>query len=199
MRKFRLNSSPPVSNRKVFLELPGFSCTAGLSHKDDLMNISKWIRYLNEVCTLLGSGMFVLLTIICFMQVVLRYFFNAAQDWPEEASRFLFIWIAYLGMGYAMYAQDHLKVDVIYLLFGEKRKKWLDAFGHFVSLGFMGLIAWEGWWLLEVVIESEEVALTLPIPLYLVWFAIPFTFALTGVYCLYNLYAALTREGGAES
>ena len=159
------------------------------------MNKNRLIYYINEVYTLLGSGMFVLLTTICFMQVILRYFFNAAQDWPEEASRFLFIWIAYLGMAYAMYTKDHLKVDVIYLLIGEKMKKWLEAFGYLVSLGFMGLVAWEGWWLLEVVIESEEVALTLPIPLWFVWFAIPFTFALPGIHCLYNIYTSLT---GAE-
>lgn len=160
------------------------------------MKKKNWLYYVNEVSTLLGSGMLILLTVICFLQVVLRYFFNAAQDWPEEASRFLFIWLSYLGMAYAMYSNDHLKVDVIYLILGDKMKKSLDCLCYLISFSFMCLIAWEGWWMLEVVIESEEIALTLPVPMWLIWFAIPFTFALTGIHCLCHIYNILT---GTES
>lgn len=155
-----------------------------------------WLYYLNEASTLLGSGMFILLTAICFVQVILRYFFNAAQDWPEEASRFLFIWLSYLGMAYAMYKDAHLKVDVIYLLLSKNATKVLNCICYIVSLGFMALIAWEGWRMLEIVIESEEVALTLPVPMWLIWFSIPFTFVLTGIHCAWHIYNILI---GAES
>lgn len=60
----------------------------------------------------------------------------------------------------------------------------------------MALIAWEGWRMLEIVIESEEVALTLPVPMWLIWFSIPFTFVLTGIHCAWHIYNILI---GAES
>jgi TRAP-type C4-dicarboxylate transport system permease small subunit len=156
------------------------------------MKTKNWTYYLNEICTLIGSGMFILLTIICFMQIILRYAFSAAQDWPEEATRFLFIWTAYLGMAYAMYANKHLKVDIIDLLISKRMQSYMEIVGQLVSLVFMWIIAWKGWGLIAVVIESEEVALTLPVPLYIVWFSIPFTFALTGIYCLNNIRTVAT-------
>lgn len=151
------------------------------------------ISQVNQICTLAAAAMFLGLTLICFLQVLLRYCFNVAQEWPEEASRFLFIWIAYLGMAWSMYSRAHLKVDILFLLVSAGARKWIEALGYLVSLGFMALVAVEGWKMLDIVIESEETALTLPVPLWMVWFAIPFSFALTGLYCIINIYDVLTR------
>lgn len=155
------------------------------------------ISRINQLCTMIAAVMFLGLTLICFLQVVLRYCFNVAQEWPEEASRFLFIWIAYLGMAWSMYSRAHLKVDILFLLVGDRARKWLEALGYAISLAFMALVAVEGWKMLDIVIESEETALTLPIPLWMVWFAIPFSFVLTGIYCVVNIYDVLSHP--AES
>ena len=122
---------------------------------------------------------------------------NSAQEWPEEASRFLFIYIAYLGTAYGVYTKKHLKVDMIYLLLNQKWQKWLDIIGQIITLGFMLLVVWKGCEMLEIVIESEEEALTLPISLWLVWLAIPLSFLVSAVYCVFDITASL-RSGKEE-
>ncbi len=154
------------------------------------MVIKRIVYWINEICTMVGAAMFFLMAVICFLQVLARYLFSSALDWPEESARFLFIWVAYLSMAYGMYVGSHLKVDAFVLLLNKRVQTWLEALSMLVSAGFMFFVAWQGWLMLEIVVESGEVALTLPIPLYCVWFSIPFCFAVTGLYGVYRIFAA---------
>jgi len=46
--------------------------------------------------------------ILVFSNVVLRYFFNYSITWTEEISRFLFIWVIFLGAVGALRENNHL-------------------------------------------------------------------------------------------
>ena len=56
------------------------------------------------------------MTCLVIMNVILRYVFNSGLSWSEEASRFLFIWVTFLG---AILANDaglhgeHMRMDFI--------------------------------------------------------------------------------------
>ncbi len=50
------------------------------------------------------------MTVIVFAQVVMRYVFNSAFPWAEELSRYLFIWIIYLGISYSCRTRRHVRV-----------------------------------------------------------------------------------------
>ena len=149
---------------------------------------------LNEVCSTVGSIFFLLMTVICVSQVIARYFFHSAMAWPEEASRFLFIWLSYLGVAYSTYARDHLKVDIIFTVVNYKIKKFLLISGEIVTLAFMLFLAYYGIVMLDIVIESEETALSLPVPLWIIWFSIPFTFVISGIYCINNIYEYISTK-----
>ena len=48
-----------------------------------------------------------------FGNVVCRYFLDASLAWYEEVSRFLLIWIVFLGAVIAYIKGDHLGIDVL--------------------------------------------------------------------------------------
>ena len=54
----------------------------------------------------LGTTM-VIMFVILFGQTVMRYVFNAALNWPEELSRFVFIWYVFVGMAYCERYHTH--------------------------------------------------------------------------------------------
>ena len=149
---------------------------------------------LNEVCSTVGSIFFLLMPVICVAQVIARYCFHSAMAWPEEASRFLFIWLSYLGVAYSTYSRDHLKVDIIFSVVNRKVKNILLISGEIVTLVFMLFLAYYGIVMLEIVVESEETALSLPVPLWIIWFSIPFTFILSGIYCMNNIYNYIYKK-----
>ena len=58
-------------------------------------------------------GKLLLLFVVCvmFLQVVLRFGFNAALPWPEEASRYSMIWVVMLFGGVLVRDEQLISVD----------------------------------------------------------------------------------------
>ena len=54
-----------------------------------------------------------LMVIMVFGNVVLRYGFNSGLDFSEELSRFMFIWITFLGAVIALRENAHLGLDTL--------------------------------------------------------------------------------------
>ena len=61
-------------------------------------------KYMNIVLGVFLSFMGIFL----FANIVLRYFFNSGLVWAEEASRFLFVWITFIGAIGALKDGKHL-------------------------------------------------------------------------------------------
>ena len=57
---------------------------------------------------------------LVFGNVVLRYAFNCGITVSEELSRWLFVWLTFLGSIYALHEQQHLGTDVLVSRFGPK-------------------------------------------------------------------------------
>lgn len=53
------------------------------------------------------------MSIMVFGNVVLRHFFNSGVNIAEELSRFMFIWLTFLGAVVAMREGGHLGVDIL--------------------------------------------------------------------------------------
>lgn len=73
-------------------------------------------RFLERYCRTLDaiSALFLLLMVILvFGNVVLRYAFNSGLAVSEEVSRWLFVWITFLGAIVAMREHQHLGTDML--------------------------------------------------------------------------------------
>lgn len=70
----------------------------------------------------------VLAVFVYYYEVVARYVFNSPTNWAHE-SMFLMFGMQYLICGaFALREDAHVRVDVIYELFSEKTKAWMDIF-----------------------------------------------------------------------
>ncbi|WP_096200767.1 TRAP transporter small permease [Bacillus sp. FJAT-45350] len=67
----------------------------------------------NALIEHLATCILILFFIIVLLQVFFRYVLNAPLPWTEEAARYLNIWAVLLGMAFAVYLKDHLRVDLI--------------------------------------------------------------------------------------
>lgn len=66
----------------------------------------KWVDYFTGILT----G---LMVFFVFLNVVLRLLFNSGLTWSEEISRYLFVYVTYIGAISAMHANGHLGVDTL--------------------------------------------------------------------------------------
>ena len=98
--------------------------------------MKKLIHWLDEyleisLCVALMSVM----TVVIFVQVVMRYVFHNSLTWSEEFARYCFIWLIYLGISYGCKIMKHIKIDAALKLFPEKMRPYVVIFGDRVRAG----------------------------------------------------------------
>lgn len=88
------------------------------------------------------------MTIITFINVVLRYGFNTGLIWGLEMTAFLFAWLVLFGVSYAVKVTAHLGVDAIINLFDKPVRKVLALIAAAVCIFYAFLMlkgAWDYW------------------------------------------------------
>lgn len=101
------------------------------------------------------SWLSLLLVLITFIVVVLRYVFDSGSIALQETSSYLHASIFLVGMAYTMQQNAHVRVDIFYARCSEQGKAWIDLFGTlFLLLPFMLFITWVSW---QYIIDSWSV------------------------------------------
>lgn len=92
------------------------------------------------------SWLSLLLVLVTFIVVVLRYVFDLGSISLQETSSYLHATIFLVGMAYTMQQNAHVRVDIFYARCSEQTKAWIDLFGAvFLLLPFMLFITWISW------------------------------------------------------
>ena len=89
-----------------------------------------------------------IMTLITFVNVVLRYGFNTGLIWGLEAVTFLFAWLVLFGVSYAVKVTAHLGVDAIINLVSPPARKVLALIASAVCIFYSVLVlkgAWDYW------------------------------------------------------
>lgn len=86
----------------------------------------------------------VIMTVIMFTEVVARYIFGASFIWIEELTRYLFIWLTFIGAAYVTATQSHIKIDATLALFPKKAQSVVKKIGLFIWLIFSMVITYVG-------------------------------------------------------
>lgn len=93
-------------------------------------------KLLNHFEVYAGAGIFIIMTILLFVQVVTRYCFGHAVTWAEEVATILFVWMVYLGVAAAVLSRKHLKIDAFVEMLPFKAKKTLLIISNVIFLAF---------------------------------------------------------------
>ena len=105
-------------------------------------------RFVNEfeesfIAIILG-----LMTIITFINVILRYGFNTGLIWGLEATAFLFAWLVLFGMSYAVKVTAHLGVDAILNMVPPGARRFLGVLSAAICVAYAFLLlkgSWDYW------------------------------------------------------
>ena len=114
-------------------------------HSSEQTGLARIVSEIEETAIALILG---LMTIITFVNVVLRYGFNTGIIWGLEVVTFLFAWLVLFGMSYAVKVTAHLGVDAVINLFSEGPRKLLAILAGVVCVAYAGLLmkgAWDYW------------------------------------------------------
>ncbi|MEI0843629.1 TRAP transporter small permease [Brachyspira pilosicoli] len=102
--------------------------------------MSKFLDKIFKVIDYLMAIMFACMIAMVLFNVILRYFFNSGITWSEEMSRYLFVWIVYIGFIGAMRNNSHLAVDVFFNKLPKGLKKIVYVLGQILIIVIMGML-----------------------------------------------------------
>jgi len=96
--------------------------------------MNRWLDGACRAIEALSALFLAVMVLLVFGNVVLRYGFNSGITVSEEVSRWLFIWITFLGAVVALREHAHLGVDMVVSRLPPWGKKFCLAASHGVML-----------------------------------------------------------------
>jgi len=92
------------------------------------------------------SWLSLLLVLVTFIVVVLRYVFDSGSVALQETTTYFHATIFLVGMAYTLQQDAHVRVDIFYSRFSKQGQAWVDLCGAlFLLLPFMLFISWISW------------------------------------------------------
>ncbi len=110
--------------------------------------------------------------IVVLLQVIGRLI-GSPLPWTEEATRFLFIWMVFLGLAAGFRTVESARVVVFLVLFHRVFRRLAVPIYVGSSVFFFGMMGWTGLTMVRQQVMMNETAATLPIPMWTIGIVLP--------------------------
>jgi C4-dicarboxylate transporter DctQ subunit len=136
--------------------------------------------------------MLALMTLLTFLQVVMRYGFNMGFSWALELTTVFFAMMTFVGISYGVRVGAHIGVDALVKRFPPGLRRATSIVVVLLCLLYAGLVIYGSWIYVSkmkmVGVELEDI----PIPIWVVRSILPFGYALLALRFGQVLWALIT-------
>ena len=143
-----------------------------------------------------GAGILVCAGVL-FVNVVLRYVFNAGLVWAEELVRYLIVWVVFLGSAVVAREGSHIAVDALLLVIPAGARRLMGSLSMAGAALFSALLAGWSWQLTTQIRLTGQITPGLGMPTYIAYLSIPVGSALMVPAFLYDAWRRWQATGPA--
>lgn len=149
------------------------------------MKVLKWLDdYFEAVFMVI---LLFVMSIFIGLQVFMRYVMQNSLSWSEELSRYMYIYMLYLGISYGVRTNRHLRISVIQNLLKEKGQKVLSLLSDVLFLGFSIVVVINSTKVAMLIAKLGQVTASTGMPMYIVYMGVPIGFSLVIIRLLQNI------------
>ncbi|WP_228255733.1 TRAP transporter small permease [Pollutimonas thiosulfatoxidans] len=138
-----------------------------------------------------------LMLLLVFGNVVMRYVFNSGINISEEVARMCFVWLIFIGAVLAFRAKQHLAISMLITRFSPRWQKIVHVLRQLIILTVLGLLIEGGW--AQTVIGLSTVTPVSGVPIAVFSGAVWFCATAMAVMTLIDLWIALRTPATAEN
>lgn len=157
----------------------------------------KALESMSEKLGVFSGCLALIMTAIISRETIGRYLFRAPTDWALTLSELLLVTMAYLGAGYTLLAEGHVKVDIFYSRLKGKKKALADTMISIMSFIYVAMLTWQGW---KLAFNSFKKGLktseAVQWPLFPVQMMIPIGSAILALLLLFRFYESISFLSG---
>lgn len=135
---------------------------------------------------------FAVMCVFVAVQLFFRFVLNHPLMFPEEISRYAYVWITFVGLSLATKTREHIRVDAGVGMLSEAWRRGLGTLVDVVSLAILLWLAYLG--VRFMLFSRLSISPALEIPLNLVYAAFPLGCLLAAIRLSTQLAARLRRE-----
>ena len=153
--------------------------------KKSVKKVIQWVDDKLEV--FIGAVFLALMVVFTTLQIVGRYLFSTP-----------FPWMVFISIGYAVKTGEHIRITFVRSLLRPGLRLYLDILCNILCFGFSVICMIEGYKLLSIIRQGGQTAVSLPIPMWLLYLVMPLGFLLVClrlVQCTVKI-AGQIRQGG---
>lgn len=157
----------------------------------------------NMVKTILGnldiavaSVALIVLIILTFSGVVMRYIVGKPYTWLEEVQIFCMVWIVFAAGGAAFRTGSHVAIEMVVEMFPESVQKVIGYIIDIVVLAVIAYLFWNSMGFIQMFLKSGRSTSMLKIPLALQYVIAPISYILMIVSYFYAKYFDKSKKGG---
>lgn len=161
-----------------------------------IKNLNTWLCRLEN---LFNSMVLVVILVVISMQIIMRYVFNHPLLWSEELSRYLYVWIAWIGCAFCVGTRSHISVPVLLDSLPLQVQRVLAVVGNLAVLGALCYLIPHA--LSYALGQKAFMASTIPVRRIWLYIALPTGLVLTAVQLVFDTVIRvmeITGKGGKE-
>lgn len=144
-------------------------------------NLNTWLCRLEN---LFNSMVLVVILVVISMQIIMRYVFNHPLLWSEELSRYLYVWIAWIGCAFCVGTRSHISVPVLLDCLPLQVQRVLAVVGNLAVLGALCYLIPHA--LSYALGQKAFMASTIPVGRIWLYIALPTGLVLTAVQLVFD-------------
>lgn len=129
--------------------------------------LKRTLEWCNLVCGLASGFCILLVGLILFAEVALRYA-GHPTEWIPETSVYLFCGAMLCGAAYTLRQGSHVQVELLLMRLPPRVRIWLHALTALGGAAFCGLVTCHAWdHLADVLMTGETTSTSLRVPLWI--------------------------------
>jgi TRAP-type C4-dicarboxylate transport system permease small subunit len=133
----------------------------------------KILRFImGNIEEIISGALFVAMTLMTFVNVISRYIFNVTFAWPEELSRYCFMWITFIGAALCTKNDRHIVIDFLVLKTSGRTRTIFKVAGHIAIIALMLILLYYGW---KLAVFTKIETSTLNISKSYILYVVPFS------------------------
>lgn len=109
--------------------------------------MTAYVRFVDALNYRIGRfmmyGIFIMLAVLLWSSISKTFFYPSL--WTLEAAQFAMVSYYILGGPYSMQLGAHVRMDLFYGNWSDRKKAWVDAFTIFFLIFFLGVLLYGAW------------------------------------------------------
>ena len=149
-------------------------------------------KILNNIEEFIVVPLVATMVVVVILQVIFRYIIRGSLPWSEELSRYLMVWITFLGASIGVKRGAHVGVEALVIALPRKAQTIVRYLGIVISLIFCIVVLNASLGILTRQIASQQVSPAMRMPMWWAYLAIPSGFSLMTIRFIQILFKRKT-------